>query len=149
MFDDPKKELNRLDSELRAESYEEELEQLVNQKVPELDDLFSDEDLSWLKDIGVLENEKPRPNTAPSRNRSGGTPDFRRMAWTEEEMDENTAVFVEPKSKKGSKSGKSGKPDKSGKSGKSDKGVGCLPYIILMELLGIAGMLWWWFRWMR
>lgn len=139
MFDDPKKELNRLDSELRAESYEDELEQLVNQKLPDLDNLLSDDDMRWLKDIGVLDNNSPEPR--PSRNRRNDAQDFRRTVFADETMDEDAAVFVEKK--------KAGETKKSKNKKKESKGVGCLPYIIFMELLGIGGMLWWWFRWLH
>lgn len=143
MFDDPKKELHRLDSELRAESYEDELEQLVNQKLPPMDDLFSDLDDDWLADTNALlfESDTPRPDPTPSRKRRGDAEDFHRMAYADEELDEDAAVFVE-------KPAKSRKTKKE-KADKQSKGVGCLPYIIFVELLGISGMLWWWFRWLH
>ncbi len=138
MFDDPKKELNRLDAELRAESYEEELEQLQSQEIPALDDLFEYEDDGWLGDPEETEDaDIPIRNHANAYGRKhSDAPDFRRTVYADESSKENDAVFVE-------KQGKSKQKDK------RKDGVGCLPFVILLELMGIAGMLWWWYRWMR
>jgi len=128
MFDDPKKELNRLDAELRAEAYEDQLEALQNQEIPDLDDLFAYEDSDWLTE------DVPQP-------RRTGDNDFQRAVYSHEAMDEDSAVFVEKKPKK---KGKEEAPSQ-----KKKEGAGCLPFVILLELIGIGGMLWWWYRWMR
>lgn len=126
MFDDPRKELNRLDQELRAESYEEQLEKLQSQEIPELEDLLEEEDSDWFTDTVHLD-QAPRSDVR----------DYRRTVYADESAKkENEAVFVK-KQKKGKQ-----KDQKKG-------GVGCLPFVILLELAGISGMLWWWYRWMR
>lgn len=129
MFDDPKKELNRLDQELRAESYEEQLEELQSQEIPSLDGLFDEEDGSWLPEEEGAEN-------IPSGRPAHDIRDYRRTVYADESVKkENEAVFVEKQKKEKQK-------DK-------QKGVGCLPFVIFLELAGIAGMLWWWYRWLR
>lgn len=129
MFDDPKKELSRLDAELRAESYEEQLEKLQSQEIPELEDLLEEEDSDWFTDTVHLD-QAPRSDVR----------DYRRAVYADESAKENAAVFVEKK-KKSKQKGK--------QKDKQKGGVGCLPFVILLELIGIAGMLWWWYRWMR
>lgn len=133
MFDDPKKELRRLDEELRAEAYEDQLEALQNQEIPDLDDLFEYEDSDWLTE----DDTDPRKAQGVPNNAA----DFNRTVYSDETMDENSAVFVEKKPKK--------KPNEADREQKKKEGVGCLPFVILLELIGIAGMLWWWYRWMR
>lgn len=140
MFDDPKKELNRLDAELRAEAYEDQLEALQNQEIPELDDLL-DEDLFPDADDDFQEEPLQRtPRGAPHND----AVDFSRTVFTEAPLDDNSAVFVEKRKKPQKQGQQSRKQEK-----KKKEGVGCLPFVIALELMGIAGMLWWWYRWMR
>lgn len=142
MFDDPKKELNRLDAELRAEAYEDQLEQLQSQEIPSLDDLFEYEDDDWLTDPEAAEDtDIPIRNHANGYGTRGSDPDFRRTVYADEAAKENSAVFVEKPKK--------GKQKKDKQKEKQKGGVGCLPFVIFLELIGIAGMLWWWYRWMR
>lgn len=133
MFDDPKKALRRLDEELRAEEAPLEPEE------PEdfsLDDVLgcADGDDDLLRDVEALLNEDDTPiSRAPLKRRGprNDAVDFHRTVYAGEEMDESSAVFVEKKKKK-----------------KSGKGCGCLPVILLLELAGIAGLVWWWLRWL-
>lgn len=135
MFDDPKKELNRLDQELRAESYEEQLEKLQSQEIPSLDDLLEDEDGDWLPE-DFLQVEAGNPGSRPGAN----VRDYRRTVYADEPVkSDQDAVFVE----------KQNKGKQKDKQKDTQKGVGCLPFVIFLELAGIAGMLWWWYRWMR
>lgn len=140
MFDDPKKELNRLDAELRAEAYEDQLEALQNQEIPDLDDLFEYDDSDWSSGLSQ-EDGGTSPISGRPQGVSNRAVDYNRTVFSDEAMDENSAVFVEKKSRK--------KANEAGKEQKKKESVGCLPFIILMELIGIAGMLWWWYRWMR
>ncbi len=147
MFDDPKKELHRLDEELRAESYEEQLEKLQSQEIPTFEDL-DEEDDDWLEEVDQLLSEEPENSLKyPGIGRVGGrrndAVDFHRTVYSDEENKKDAAVFVEKKQKKKKEEKKRGKDEK-----KSDS-VGCLPFIIFLELVGISGMLWWWYRWMR
>lgn len=147
MFDDPKKELSRLDAELRAEAYEDQLEKLQNQEIPDLEDLFEYEDSDWLTqaDAALSEEERlyGRPGMEPSQKRRNDAVDFHRTVYADESRKDSAAVFVEKKPKKDDK-----KQEKK-KEKKDSKGTGCLPVIILMELLVIAVMLWWWYLWMK
>lgn len=136
MFDDPRKELNRLDQELRAESYEEQLEKLQSQEIPSLDDLFETEDDGWLPEDEGAE-DGVFYGGIPGIRPGGDIRDYRRTVYADESAKkENEAVFVE-------------KQKKSKQKDKRKDSVGCLPFVIFLELIGIAGMLWWWYRWMR
>lgn len=142
MFDDPKKELNRLDAELRAQAYEDQLEALQNQEIPELDDLFEYEDSDWLSELSREDADTPPAPSHPRGVRNDAV-DFHRTVYGDETIREESAVFVEKKPRK-----KLSEADKESKKEKKES-VGCLPFIIFLELMGIAGMLWWWYRWMR
>lgn len=146
MFDDPKKELNRLDAELRAEAYEDQLEALQNQELPDLDELLGEDgDSDWISGLFQEDTDTPTPSGHPRSTRNDAV-DFHRTVYGDETIREDQAVFVEKKPRKKANTPvreepKEEKPKK--------ESVGCLPFIIFLELLGIGGMLWWWFRWMR
>ncbi len=122
MFDDPKKELQRMEEELFAAEYEEEAE---SGGEPERDG----ED--WLQQVkDLLGEEEP-----PIRNHANGygphsrnhDPDLGRAAIADEELDERRAVFAEEPKK---------------------KGAGGLVLLALLEVLGILAILWWWKQWL-
>lgn len=138
MFDDPKKSLRRLEEELWDAEYgseEEAEEEELEAQWPE--DIFRfTEDDDLLQDARALleEDEEEEKPPRPQKRRRGPRNDavnFHRTVYADEEMDENSAVFVEKKKKK-----------------KAGKGCGCLPVILLLELAGIAGLVWWWLRWL-
>lgn len=123
MFDDPKKELRRMEEELFAAEYEEE---------PESGSESEYEDEDWLQQARELLGEEEEP---PIRNHANGygasprnmAPDFGRMAYADEELDESRAVFDEAPKK---------------------KGAGGLVVLALLEVLGILAILWWWKQWL-
>ncbi len=90
-----------------------------------------EEEEDWLSDAKALleEREEPaRPRETLKRNKGrNDAVDFHRTVYADEEDKETKAVFVEkPKGKKS----------------------GMLSLVILLELAGIAGIVWWWFRWL-
>lgn len=146
MFDDPKKELNRLDAELRAEVYEDQLEALQNQELPDLDELLGEDgDSDWISGLFQEDTDTPTPSGHPRSTRNDAV-DFHRTVYGDETIREDQAVFVEKKPRRKSNPPVREEPKEEKQKKES---VGCLPFIIFLELLGIGGMLWWWFRWMR
>ncbi len=134
MFDDPKKALRKMEEALwEAEAGEWEEPDAPEEPLPE--DTFSySDDSDWLREarelIGEEQEERPAREEPLPRRRRNDAVDFHRTVYADEEMDENSAVFVEKRKKKGKKSS------------------GCLPIVILLELIGIAGVVWWWVRWL-
>ncbi len=130
MFDDPRKELRRMEAELMAA---EEGEQ------PELDldaILCDTEDDAWLQEAKALIGEESAPQNEKRRSVRNGAPDFHRMAYADEAMNETTAYFVEKKSRK-----LLAKQEK--------QSLGCLPLVAALEIIGILILSWWWYRWLR
>lgn len=128
MFDDPKKELRRLEQELLAAEYEDEPEEQEAEFGSEF--VFEEED--WLREAKALIGEEEE---IPIRNHANGygtrpgnyAADFDRTVYDDEEPDEDKAVFVdEPKS----------------------KGIGGLVLLALLEVLGIVAIVWWWVQWL-
>lgn len=128
MFDDPKKELRRLEQELLAAEYEEEPEE----QEEEFGSGFAFEEDDWLQEAKTLIGEEEE---IPIRNHANGygtrprnyAVDFDRTVYDDEEMDEDKAVFVdEPK----------------------PKGIGGLVLLALLEVLGIVAIVWWWIQWL-
>ena len=120
MFDDPKKELRRMQDELLAAEMEEWLEQTQSQDINEL--------LDDAKDF--LEEEPPVRNFA---NGYGAQPrnyavDFDRTVYDDEEFDDDAAVFVEEPKK---------------------KGIGGLVFLAILELIGIVAIVVWWIKWLH
>lgn len=136
MFDDPKKELRRmeqalLETEREAQLAEEEaeLDALVEQYLHE-DDEPEEDILSWAKRISQEEDEEP-----PIRNQANGYgmgevyPDHRRALYENEDAEDDRMV-------------------QKGK-GKKEKGIGGLLLLFLVELLGIMLVILWWLRWLN
>lgn len=128
MFDDPKKELRRLEQELLAAEYEEEPESQEEAYASG----FAFEEDDWLQEAKALIGEE---EDIPIRNHANGygtrprnyAVDFDRTVYDDEEMDEDKAVFAdEPKS----------------------KGIGGLVLLALLEVLGIVAIVLWWVRWL-
>ncbi len=154
MFDDPNKTLRRMEEELWAAEYpEEDPDGPADETDVPLEELYDFGDSDWLQDTKALIGDdedipirnhannygrpvagKPSGNsrqnsgkTRPSNPRNDAV-DFQRTVYADETLDEHAAVFVE-KTKK--------------------KGAGCLPILVLLEVLGIAGVIWWWIRWLQ
>lgn len=128
MFDDPKKELQRLERELLAAEYEEEEEEREAEFGSEFD--FEEED--WLREAKALIGEEEE---IPIRNHANGygtrprnyATDFDRTVYDDEEIDEDKAVFADPP---------------------KSKGIGGLVLLALLEVLGILAIVWWWIKWL-
>lgn len=136
MFDDPRKNLKRIEEELWAAEYEEE----PQEETAFPGDVFSFRDSDWLQDTRAELPEEEEPairNFANGygRRRGNDAEDFHRTVYADEEMDENSAVFVEKRKKQ--------KKEK-----KKKRSSGCLVFLILLELIGLAGIGWWWYRWL-
>lgn len=128
MFDDPKKELRRLEEALLAEGFDEAYDPSVEEMEPEYDPEYD-----WELEA-LLE-----PNEAV---------DFGRMAYADEDFDEDAALLADTgsrgrKRKETMKQKKGGKPVK-----KQKKGIGGLVLLALLELLGIAWLVRWWILWL-
>lgn len=128
MFDDPKKELRRMEQELLAAEYEKDSEEME----PEFGAGFEFEEEDWLREAKALIGEEEE---IPIRNHANGygtrprnhAVDFERTVYDDEEMDEKKAVFTdEPK----------------------PKGIGGLVLLALLEVLGIVAIVWWWIQWL-
>ncbi len=131
MFDDPKKALRQMEEAL-WETEEKDFEALAEEEIPQGTFSYSD-DADWLEEVkewigedtGSQVRDNPRQQVSRRRN---DAVDFHRTVYADEKMDEASAVFVEKKKKR--------------------KGSGCLPFVIALELIGIAGVVWWWIRWL-
>ena len=142
MFDDPKKELRRLEEALleeeeeerrEAEQTSEEGEGYLDQKV--IDEALYGADQKWLDDLNqILEESEPEPEEEeeeeprPVRRRKNPAVDYGKAVYEDEgELDEDQAVFDdEPK----------------------PKGIGCLLFVAILELLGILAIAGWWVKWL-
>ena len=123
MFDDPRKELRRLEEELLAAEYEEE-EQI--EQYDEFEDFGEyDEDEAILAEARALIGEEEPPIYRNHANgygtrRPNPAVDFNRTVYADEEFDEDSAVLVEKK--------------------KKEKGIGGLVFLAILELIGILGI---------
>lgn len=123
MFDDPKKELRRMEQELLAAEYEEEPE-------PDFGDEFELEEGDWLQEAKALigdEEEIPIRNHANGYGTRNYAVDFDRTVYDDEEMDEDKALFAEET---------------------KSKGIGGLVVLALLEVLGIVAIVLWWVQWL-
>lgn len=120
MFDDPKKELRRMEEELLATQYEEE-------QGPDFGSQFEIED-DWLQEAKALIGDEEEP---PIRNHAGGygarSKDPGSTLHEEEPLEESKAVLA-------------GEPKK--------KGIGGLMLLALLELVGILAIVLWWVQWL-
>lgn len=139
MFDDPKRELQRLEEELLAEEAEENPDQ-EEEPAPEdeFDPFFDDDalndalygsDQGWLEDVDALLQEPEVRNHANGygTRRSNPAVDFPKTVYADEDLDESQAVFDDrPK----------------------PKGVGGLVFLAILEVIGILAVLLWWVQWL-
>ena len=131
MFDDPRKELRRLEEELLAAEYEQE-EQI--EQYDEFEDFGEyDEDEAILAEARALIGEEEPPIYRNHANGYGTrmpnpAVDFNRTVYADEEFDEDSAVLVEKK--------------------KKEKGIGGLVFLAILELIGILGIVGWWVLWL-
>lgn len=138
MFDDPKKELQRLEEALLEEEEEERQEEQQTSEDDYLDQKVIDEalygaDQKWLDDLNqILEESEPeeeeKEEPRPVRRRKNPAVDYGKAVYEDEgELDEDQAVFDdEPK----------------------PKGIGCLLIVAILELLGILAIAGWWVKWL-
>ena len=131
MFDDPRKELRRLEEELLAAEYEEE------EPIEEYDEFEDfgayDEDEVILAEARALIGDEEPPIYRNHANGYGARQpnpavDFNRTVYADEEFDEADAVLVEKR--------------------KKEKGIGGLVFLAILELIGILGILGWWVLWL-
>lgn len=140
MFDDPKRELERLNEALQEEEEAEALAQeteAAGEKGEYLDESVIDEalygsDQKWLDEIHEL-LEEPEPAVRNHANGYGNTRrnpavDFSKAVYEDEgELDEEQAVLDDrPK----------------------PKGIGCLLVLAIAEMLGILAIVGWWLNWL-
>ena len=122
MFDDPKKDLKRLEQQLLAEEAKED----------PAEDLFEEEE-DWLD---VQLREAHALLDGPAVRRSEPEDVFR---FLEEDVQENTAA-VSGKSRPAS--------PKEERKKRKEKGVGGLVFLACLETLGIIAVLLWWATWL-
>ncbi len=126
MFDDPKKELRRMEQAL----WEAEEEEIPQEPDWEEDSVFLPED--WEEQDADLSRHEDIPirNYANNYGRRPGNfaPDIRRTVYDDEEdLDDRAVVPPEPEK----------------------KGVGGLFLLLLLEILGILLVILWWVRWLN
>lgn len=131
IFDDPGRELRRLEEELLAE--EEDYEKILS----------TVDDDEFLEDLSQYLDEEDTPVIRNHANNYGSRPvnyavDFDRTVFADENVDEDDAVFEEDV-----------RPTKKEKKQSKEKGAGGLVLIILLELAGIAALAVWWIQWFR
>ena len=155
MFDDPSRELRRLEEELLAEEEEEEeFEQSEEDEYGEYDEFFDEEDLNnalygsdqgWVDNLDELLSEEPEVRNhangygtrmqEPQKKVSQASKKKEKKAkkapvYEEEEyeqLDENAAVFDEDY---------------------KDKGIGGLVFLAILEIIGILAVVLWWIQWL-
>lgn len=118
IFDDPRRELRRLEEELLAEEREEEYEEFGDYGFEEYD-----EDAELLAQAKALIGDE-----APPVRRRNPAVDFNRTVYADEEFDEDDAVLVKKR--------------------KKEKGIGGLLFLAILELMGILGIVGWWILWL-
>ena len=143
MFDDPKKELQRMQRELLAA--EQETEEEVYTPFEDYTACGDyDEEEQLLKEakmlIGDFDDEPPirnhangygnrrtvsAPQKAPPAPKNPAV-DFNRTVFSDEEFDEKNAVLVE----------------------EQPKGIGGLLLLAILEVLGILAIVGWWIQWL-
>ena len=122
MFDDPGRELRRLEQELLAA----EAEELDNfEEYDEADDLLAEAKML----LGDYDDDPPIRNHANGYGRRMPNPavDFSRTVYDDEDFDEDAAVLVE-KTK--------------------TKGIGDLVFLAILEVIGILAIVGWWLQWL-
>ena len=118
MFDDPKKDLKWLEEQLQKE---------MSQDGEFSEDWLEEEETDWLDDAReLLSEDVPRSRKAY---------DF------DAEEEDGATVYAPPKKKAKTKAEKKVKA-------KKEKGVGGLVFLLLLELVGIAGVVVWWLLWL-
>ena len=155
MFDDPKRELQRMDEALREAGRQEQEER---EALADLKDLWDEplpgeasDDEEWPRQVKALvgdeEEEVPIRNFANGYGRMDRTPpEPERRAFPDDDLEdledlERRAVTYRPRPK-------AEEPAKAAGEEPEPKGVGCLPLVALLELLGIMLLLLWWVRWL-
>ena len=126
MFDDPKKELRRMEQAL----WEAEEEALLEQSGQEDDDLEELLQEQWLTEDALAQQENiPIRNHANNYGRRPGNfaPDIQRTVYDDEADVQDRAVTP-------------AEPEK--------KGVGGLFLLLLLEILGILLVILWWVKWL-
>lgn len=121
MFDDPKKNLRRMEEAL----WEAEYEDTPEEENPD----WTEGEEDWLEQAKELLDEDP-----PIRNHANGygarnyAVDFDRTVYDdEEEMDDKKAVYDDAP---------------------PPKGIGGLVFLAVLELLGIVAIALWWLKWL-
>ncbi|HIR30618.1 MAG TPA: hypothetical protein IAB83_01215 [Candidatus Faecousia faecavium] len=155
MFDDPSRELRRLEEELLAEEEEEEeFEQSEEDEYGEYDEFFDEEDLNnalygsdqgWVDNLDELLSEEPEVRNhangygtrmeAPRKKASQASKKKekkakKRSVYEEEEyeqLDEDAAVFDDDY---------------------KEKGIGGLVFLAILEIIGILAVVRWWIQWL-
>ncbi len=131
MFDDPKKELQRLQDELLA-AEEEEWDDLSD--IQDLLDDYEEEDSveSLLQEFGADAEEEPRyQNYANGYGRRPARPVYEEEAVPE--LDDDAVLYREDARTK-----------KKAKKEKKEKGIGCLVFLAVLETMGILAIAAWW-----
>lgn len=132
MFDDPKRELERLEEALLEEEEAEAVPEKTGEYLDEtvIDDALYGSDQKWLDELNQL-LEEPEPavrNHANNYGRKNPAVDFSKAVYEDEgELDESQAVFDDTP-----------KP----------KGIGCLLVLAIAEMLGILAIVGWWLNWL-
>ena len=155
MFDDPSRELRRLEEELLAEEEEEEeFEQSEEDEYGEYDEFFDEEalnnalygsDQGWVDNLDELLSEEPEVRNhangygtrmeAPRKKASQASKKKekkakKRSVYEEEEyeqLDEDAAVFDDDY---------------------KEKGIGGLVFLAILEIIGILAVVRWWIQWL-
>lgn len=156
MFDDPSRELRRLEEELLAEEEEEEFEQSEEDEYGEYDEFFDEDDLNdalygsdqgWVDNLDELLSGEPEVRNhangygtrmkAPQKKVSQASKKKKKAKKVKkapvyeeeeyEELDEDAAVFDEDY---------------------KDKGIGGLVFLAILEIIGILAVVLWWIQWL-
>ena len=125
IFDDPNKELNRLQEEL-----------LADDDLADLDDLLKDYEPTNMEDIFEKEHKEPKP---PKHH---GAPKTHTEAMSDMLLDEEEEDLDEDDFEDEGKEEKPAKP-------KKEKGIGGLVALCAAETVAIVGLLLWWLLWLR
>ena len=147
MFDDPSRELRRLEEELLAEEEEEEaFAPSEEEDYGEYDEFFDEEDLNnalygsdqgWVDNLDELLSEEPEVRnhangygTRMEAPRKKAKKAKKAPVYEEEEyeqLDEDAAVFDEDY---------------------KEKGIGGLVFLAILEIIGILAAVLWWIQWL-
>ena len=140
MFDDPRRKLDWMKSQLFEAEYGDDDIYEEENEYDEIFDTFEgefdqDEEAELICEIHELLDAEPEESPLPRKRRVvNPAVDYHRTAYADEEFDESTALLVEKRSRKKGEKGK--------------KGIKGLAILALLEILAILAVIGWWFQWL-